>query len=424
MKEKDIILFVGNVPDKYIIQIKELEKKMNCSFRIALIADFDTEIKLSSKYRKTLSWIGRCNTENEKNVEEKLKDIKNEILITYFVYERYAVLYCKVLKIVKLKNNPPIKSIRDSTNKIEMRKAFYKCDPDITPKFIQIKNKNSVNLISKKVGFPCMLKPSGLSRSRLITASNNPDELGKNLNEIFSKIEKIYKKEKIKTKPLILAEEKLEGKMYTVDVYVDNKQKIHFTPFIYQITAKELGIDDFHIFGRVNPSGLNEKEIKKAKLVAKKGVLSLGLKNVIVHFEFMKTKNGWKIIEVGPRIGAYRIEMLDMSYGIRHFENYLLLRLNKKPIVNNNLISHSAFLEFFPRKRGYVRSMRGINKIRKLKSFSGLAIKNEIGSEAGLSKNGYLHTLRVILKNKNKKIFYKDIETAKGLIKIETSKSK
>jgi len=426
MKEnnKNIILFVGNVPDKYIIQTKELEKKINRNFRIVLIADFDTEIKLSSKYRKALSCVKRCNTENKKDIKEKLKDIKDEVLMTYFVYERYAVFYCEILKIIKLKNNPTIKSIKKSTNKMEMRKAFYKCDSNITPKFIQIKNKNSVNLISKKVGFPCMLKPSGLSRSRLITASNNPNELGKNLNEIFSKIEKIYKKEKIKTKPLILAEKKVEGKMYTVDVYVDNEQKIYLTPFIHQITAKDLGIDDFHIFARVNPSGLSEKEVKKASAVVKKGVSSLGLKNVIVHFEFMKTKNGWKIIEVGPRIGAYRIEMLDMSYSIKHFENYLLLRLNKKPIIKNKLICYSAFLEFFPQKKGYVESITGINKIRKLESFSGIVIKNRIGSRAGLSKDGYLHTLRVILKNKNKKIFISDLKEAKNLIKIRTSKSK
>ena len=48
--------------------------------------------------------------------------------------------------------------------------------------------------------------------------------------------------------------------------------------------------------------------------------------------ELIKAESGWKIVEVGPRIGGYRNDMLDLSYNIKHMENYLLLKLEKKPI--------------------------------------------------------------------------------------------
>lgn len=416
---KNIILFVGNIKTVHIDAVENVGKKINQDFRIALIVDIKTKITLPESYLKKVYYFKRCNAEDNEDIKRNLKEIKSEVAVIYFIFERYVNLYIKILKMIKLKNNPPIEAVEKSINKIEMRKAFFKYDQDITPKYMRVKNKNSVDLVSKKIGFPCMLKPANLSRSRLITVSNNREELKENLKKAFDNIEKIYKREQIKFKPLILAEEMVRGGLYTVDVYIDRNQKIYFTPFMYQITAKDVGINDFHIYARINPSDLKENEINKAKLVVEKGVRALGLKNIIGHFELIKAKSGWKIVEVGPRIGGYRNDMLDLSYNIKHMENYLLLRLEKKPIIKSKLISYTAFFEFFPRKKGRIRSIKGQRKIKKLNSFHSYKIKNKVGAINGLSKDGYLHALFVILKNKNKDVFYRDIEKIGRMVKIE-----
>ena len=55
----------------------------------------------------------------------------------------------------------------------------------------------------------------------------------------------------ITEKPLIIVEEKMEGSMHTVDLYIDSQQKVYATPFVDIVVAKELGVDDFYNFSRV-----------------------------------------------------------------------------------------------------------------------------------------------------------------------------
>lgn len=420
-REKNIILFVGNVHDTYIEEIIEMNKKRKNNFRIALLYDIDiVRMNLSSENQKAFDYFEMCDSKNRKEIKKKLKKIKDEIISVYIVYEKYMEFYIDVLKILGIKNYSSPDSLRASIDKFKMRKAFYKYDPSITPKFIQVKSKKDIDLVVKKIGFPCIIKPAHLLKSKLVSISNNKEELKCNIENTFKLIEKTYDRLRVKSKPIILAEEMMDGKAYSVDVYVDSNKKMYFTPFISQITAKDLGIDDFYIYIRMNPSSLTQKEIKAASDVSAKSIVALNIKNTVVHIELMKTKKGWKIIELGPRIGGYRMEMLKYAYGINHFENCVLTRLNKNPIINNKIIKYTTVLEFFPEKEGYIKSIKGIRKVKKLNSFYSMKVNSKVGDLAGFSKNGFLDVLYVILKNKNKKIFYRDVEKIKDIIKIET----
>ena len=424
MKEKNIVLFVGNVPDRYMELIEELKKEIDLNFKIVIIIDNNAKLQLSFKYQKKLFKIIRCDSNDKKEISKKLNFIKKDVLMIFYIYESDVGFYCEVLKNVKLENSPSVESIKKSTDKIKMRKAFYEYDSNMIPKFMLTKSKNDLELISKKIGFPCILKPAHLSKSRLVTVSQNKDELKKNLNNIFNVISKVYKKWKIKPEPLILAEEMMIGKMYSVDVCIDNKQKIYLTPVVGLTTARDVGIDDFHHYARILPSDLKANDIKKAYLVARKGVRALGLKNSVAHIELIKTKNGWKIVEIGSRMGGYRNKMLKISYDTKYFENYFLIRLNKKPIFKNKLIAYSTVLEFFPKEEGCLKSIKGIRKIKKLDSFSEMKTGSKIGDFVGFAKNGHLNVLYVLLGNKNKETFYKDLKTVESLIQIKTSKLK
>ncbi|MCK4592060.1 ATP-grasp domain-containing protein [Candidatus Parcubacteria bacterium] len=422
LSNKNIVLFVGNVPDRYIEIMGGIE--ININLKIVVFLDNKEKLLLSPEYKEKIHSIIKCDTDSKKEINKKLNFIKKDVLMIYYIFEKDADFYCEVLKNIKLENNPPIESIRKSVNKIKMRKAFYKYDQNMIPKFMLAKSKNDLELISKKIGFPCILKPAHLSKSRLVTVSQNENELKKNLNKTFGVINKVYKKWKIKPVPLILAEEMMIGKMYSVDVCIDSRQKIYFTPVVDLTTARDIGIDDFHHYARILPSSLSNSDIKKAYSIAKKGIMALGLKNSVAHIELMKTKNGWKIVEIGSRIGGYRNKMLKISYDTRYFENYFLIGLNRKPVFKNKPIAYSAVLEFFPKKEGYLRSIKGTYRIKKLDSFSEMKINSKIGDFAGFAKNGYLNVLYILLGNKNKKTFYKDLKIVKSLIEIETSKSK
>ncbi len=425
MKEKNIVLFIGDISIKYLQTINELEKKLKTKFRIVVITNSETKISLSSKYKKRVDAIVRCNIDNKDKIEKKLEDIKNQILMICFFSEVYASLYINVLKVIKLKNSPSVISIKKSTDKIKMRRSFYTYNPKITPKSLVVRNKKCGNVISKKIGFPCMLKPVHLSKSRLVTASHSLPELEENLNNIFNEIDKVYKNINIKLKSLVLAEEMMNGKMYTTSVYVDNNQKMYFTPFVSIITSRDVGINDFHLYARTVPSKLNQKEIKRASFVAREGIRALGLKNTTTHIELMKLNNEtWKIIEIGARIGGYRYKMFKNAYNFNHIENDILLKLNKKPIIKSKLIAYFSVIELFPEKKGVIKSIKGIKKIRQMKSFFDISIDKKVGEYAGFAKDGYTNVLYVILKNKNKDSFYKDFNRIRKIIQIKTNKSK
>ena len=176
MNTKNIILFVGRVPARYIEAIEELEKKTNRVFKIAVIVDIKTKSLSSSIDTKKVDYIIKCDSENENDIKRKLEKIKKGVVASFLVYEEFANFYCRVLKIIKLRNSPSINSIKKSIDKLKMRKAFYKYDKTITPKFMVVKNASDHGLILRKIGFPCILKPAHLSRSKLVTVSNNLKE--------------------------------------------------------------------------------------------------------------------------------------------------------------------------------------------------------------------------------------------------------
>ncbi|MEA2097901.1 MAG: ATP-grasp domain-containing protein, partial [Patescibacteria group bacterium] len=399
--KKNIILFVGNVYDDYMRQIIKFKQKDKSDFCIGLVIDSNTKHKLSNKYKKELSFIIKCDSSDKDDIKEKLKSIKNSVLDAYIIYDKHVEFFIDVIKILGLKNYSSPKALRDSVDKLRSRKMFCKYCPEITPKFIKVKSKKDALAISKKIGFPCMLKPAHLVQSRLVSVSNNLAELKINLEKTYKEIDKIYEKIRVRNKPIIIAEEMVKGDLYTVDVYVDKNQKMYFTPLIYQITGKDIGIDDFHIFARINPSNLNKKDTKNAIDVATKSILAIDLKNILIHVEFMKAQDDWKIIEVGPRIGGYRIKMLEMSYNIKHMVNYLFLRTGKKPIIDRKLLNYLAVIEIFSQKEGKITSIRGLCKVKQLKCFLEMQINKNIGDEVGLAKDGYMNVLYVVLENKN-----------------------
>ncbi|MEA2097904.1 MAG: ATP-grasp domain-containing protein [Patescibacteria group bacterium] len=419
LNKKNIILFVGNVYDAYIEEIKEMNKKSGYNFRIALLRDIDTKINLSLENQKAFDYFEMCNSKNKKEIRDKLDKIKSNIVSVHIVYEKYMEFYIDVLKILQIKDYSSPSSLRASVDKLKMRRAFYKYDPKITPKFIQVKSKKDVGLIAKKIGFPCIIKPAHLFKSKLVSVSDNLEDLKNNIENTFELIQKTYSRLGVKSEPIILAEEMMDGKPYTTDIYIDENKKMHFTPFIFQITAKDLGIYDFYIYARINPSGLAQKEIKDGVSVAKKCVLALGVKNTVIHMELMKTDEGWKIIEVGPRIGGYRSEMLKSAYGINHFENCVLTRLSKRPVINDKIIKYTAVIEIFPEKEGYLKSIKGIRKIKKLNSFVKMTINYKVGDFVGLSKNGHKHIFHFYLGNKSKKVFYNDLEVIKKIVNVK-----
>ena len=420
---KNIILFLGSAYNSNLDEIKNFEKSQKRKFRTAIITS--RKINLNEKPPKQkgmeerFDFVLRCDTKDSQSIARIIKPIKNDILIVFCYFESWMPLYARLVRLLPSVKMPTVKALKICNSKLEMRKKFIKLYPEITPKFTLVKNLRDCKVIAKKIKFPCITKPLNLTKSRLVIKSNNLEELKSNLKNTFKKIKSVYKKVHSESEPLILAEEYLAGDLYSIDAYVNSRGKIYFTPIVRVMTGKDIGIDDFFNYYRLTPADINLNGEKKAQAVVRKAIRATSPASITLHIELTKIKNnGWKIIELQTRPGGYRNEMLKLSYGIKHYENDFLNKIDKKPIIPTKIKSYTAVFEIFPEREGKLISIRGIEKMKKLKSFVRYEQAKNIGEMCGFSRDGYIYVLQVVLNGKDKKVFYKDLERMREVVKI------
>ena len=423
---KNIILFAGNAFNVLLDDVKDFEKSQKRKFRTAIITsrEFNLNRTLSQQgVENRFDFVLRCDTKNINDIKKVISPIKDEILIVFCYFESWMLLYSRLAKLIPDVNMPTAESLKICSSKLEMRKKFIKYYPEITPKFILVDKSQNAEKIAKEIGFPCITKPLNFSKSRLIIKSNNVKELENNLKYSFSKIEKVYKQAGYESNSMILAEEYMEGDLYSVDAYVSPNGKIYLTPIVRVVTGKDIGIDDFFNYYRVTPAEIKEEEEKRAQKVAMKSIIATGISSATVHIELIKTKEkNWKIVEIQSRHGGYRDDMLKLSYGIRHHINDFLIKIKKRPIVPKKVRSYTAIIEIFPEKEGKIFSIKGIEKMKKLKSFFKFKQIKEIGDMCGYSREGYTYVLCIVLNHRNKRIIYNDIKEIGKIIKVKLKK--
>lgn len=422
---KNIILFLGSAYNSNLNEVRNFERSQSKKFRTAIITshkiDLNEKPPKQKGMEKRFDFVLRCDTKNIKDVKKAIAPIKDEILIVFCYFESWMPLYARLVKLLPSVKMPTVKSLKICNSKFEMRKRFIKLYPEITPKFMLVKNLKDCGIVAKKIKFPCITKPLNLTKSRLVIRSNNLEELRSNLKNTFRKIKNVYKKVHSESEPLILAEEYLEGDLYSVDAYVNSRGMVYFTPIVKVVTGKDIGIDDFFNYYRLIPASVSLDEEKKAQVIARKAIKATGPTSITLHIELIRIKNsGWKIIELQTRPGGYRNEMLKLSYGIKHYENDFLNRMDKKPIISTKIRSYTAVFEIFPEREGIVVSIKGIEKMKKLRSFVRYEQAKKIGEMCGFSRDGYIYVLQVVLNGRNKKIFEKDLEKIKEIVKIKT----
>lgn len=422
--KKNIILFLGSAYNSNLDDVENFEDSQKREFRTAIITSREMNLNEKPPKQKGMEerfdFVLRCDTKNIKDIKKTIAPIKDEIVLVFCYFESWMPLYARLVKLLPNVNMPSEKSLKICNSKLEMRKRFIKYYPEITPKFMLVNSIKEIDNIAKKIGFPCITKPLNLTHSRLVIKSNNLYELKNNLRNTFTRIAEVYKSVYSESKPMVLAEEYMEGDMYSIDAYISSIGRIYFTPIVKVVTGKDIGIDDFFNFYRITPVDISLEEEKKAQEVAKKSIIATGHTSVTCHMELLKNKDGWKIIEIQTRPGGYRNEMLKRSYGIKHYENDFLNKIGKKPIIPKKIQSYTAVLEFLPKKEGRLVLIRGKEKMKKLKSFLRYEQAKKIGDMCGFSRDGYIYVLEVVLNNRNKDIFYKDLKEIQNIVKIIT----
>ena len=423
-KDKNILLFVGIIPQYVVDSIREFEQASGRKFRIAIIHDKkDKEYKEKEKeLKETPDIVISCDFDIDDKITEALYPYKDELLAITSRQEKTIPHLKKIIPHVPYLKTPTAKSLDWSTQKILMRRRFRVYDKKITPDFVltQDAKKATRKNLENRLGFPVIVKPSGLAQSILVGICFHNEELESFLKKTFTRMRRIYKETKGRGEPEILVEQFLDGQLYSIDAYVTSRGKVTFCPPVAVKTGQNIGFDDFFGYQQITPTLLNKESIEKAECIAKKGIHALGLRSTTAHIELLKTEKGWKVVEIGPRIGGFRDQMYKKSFGINHTMNDILVRIPEKVSVPKKVLGHSAALKFFAKKEGILTKLTGIKKVQELESFDNIKINKKVGDRCMYAKNGGQSVFNIMLFNEDRSKLLADIRRLEQTIEIET----
>jgi len=365
--------------------------------------------------------------ENPDALQKVINDLGTELAAVVNRSERYIPYFQKIIPYLpKHLLVPDVSSLLKATEKTQMRKAFWKYDKTITPKFETISeiNDETIARIIKRLEFPMIIKPSGLAQAVLVQSAHYPEELRAVLKNISQKMNTTYKEMKGRGQPQILVEEIIDGDLYSIEAFVDNIGNVAFCPFVKYTTSSQKGFDDFFSYEQTLPATIAKESAEKARGVAIKGIHALGLRNSSAHIEMIRREGDWYIVEIGPRLGGFRAMMYQKSYGINvgvlDVENHL----GKKISIPKKKRGYTSVIKFFAKKEGVISKITGIKKAAQLESFHEVVQLQHKGDRARFAKNGGKYVFRVTLFNKDKSQFIADKRKLEKMVHIETVSTK
>ena len=364
--------------------------------------------------REDLDKVIQCSFSDPDSIRKSVKEFEKDILVVTCRSEAKMWYFANAIPHLPYLKTPTSDSLRWSVDKISMRRRFKAYDTSITPKFYVLKDdkKATIEKIEKNVGYPCVVKPSGLAQSLLVTTCYHREELEKTLSKVFKKVgilNRVYKESQEASRPTVLVEEYMEGDMYSIDGVVGSRGKKYFFPPVFVKTGDKAGFDDMFGYMQITPTKLKKESIQDAEHVVGQAIRSLGLRSTSFHAELLKTEDGWKMIEIGPRIGGFRDDLYRLSTGMDYTANDIAIRIPEKPVIPKKGIGHSAAMKIFAKKEGRIKSIKGFRKTQELESIESIKQNKKKGDMAKFAKNGGLSVFNIILFNEDRSKLLADI---------------
>lgn len=399
--------------------IRSYARKHGKKYRIMLL--WDSRLKMKSVNEARYDILVECDFSKPDKISEALLPYQKQLLAITCRGDNDISRFAQVIPHVPYLRTPTSESLRWATDKYEMRKRFRIYDPKSTPLFTWVKenSKKERARVAEKIGFPMIVKPANLGASLFVTICYHEEEFEQTLSTIFRKIHKAYLGDKRVEEPKIIAEEYMEGDLYSIDSYVDGRGNIYHCPLVRQKTAKEIGHDDFYNYLQITPALLKKDTVDRARAVTETAIKALGLRSISAHTELMKIDDVWKLIEVGPRLGGFRDTLYGLSCDIDHTMNDLAIRIPRKPIIPKKCKGYAAAMKWFAEKEGKIIEMKGVKKIEDLESFHHIQVNKKVGDRAVFARNGGRSIFNVFLYNNERSNLLADIRRLEKMVKIK-----
>lgn len=306
-------------------------------------------------------------------------------------------------------------------DKVRFRGALGATVPHLNPPF------QPVDLDSPdppKVPYPFVLKPPNLFKSQLISLCRRPEDWTRTRMDVAARREGAAERHGVEVKGPFLAEAYLQGKEASLDVLVTREGRAIPTPAVELTPARDWDMEDFHVAVRHLPAALSALEEERIRAAAKEAIEALRLRATPVHVDLVLANGEPIILEMAPRIGGYRSEMMDLAHGCPLDPLNLDLALERLPRWNARWHRAVAVAELFPSRPGRLVEIHGLDRVRTLPSFRRLRQRIPLGEPVGWASDGFRCPLFVILHHEDPGIVRQDVGHLRELVHISVGPMK
>jgi len=424
---KDIVLSINTVEAPLLGAVRRLSKELGRSLSGLVLVDKNYADK-PERAQDTSGLFTEivCDFYNSAELQRALKPYIDRLLVVTCRLEGAIPSLRQAIPFLPYLDTPSETSLLWSTDKSMMRDRLSTYDRSLAPRYQYLESTDlpHVRDLVRDFTFPVIVKPTNLAKSLLVSDCSTMEELESCLQETFEIIHEVYAKERRRTTPSVLVEEMMQGAMYSTDAYVTKNGDVYCLPLVRVWTANDVGLPGFYGFRIQAPVELPQSEIDQAFQVSTNAVKALNLRSTTTHIELFQTAQGWKIIEVGARIGGYRETLYREAYGIEHFYNDLLVRMGRKPEMPGKPIRHATGLNIYADEEGIITAIDGLQEARKLESVVFIEKHAQPGDLALFASEGGDLIVDAILSNKDPEQLEKDVQSLLRLVRIRVKQPK
>lgn len=250
-------------------------------------------------------------------------DLAETIEVVTCTQERDMDIYIALLKLTGKISEKEANLWTKVINKRQFKETMSEVDPALVP---QVALFDTIDYPRDLIKYPAVIKPTNLMGSSFVSVIHSSDELDQYLKNI-SEYEYLIKK--IGRQPELVIEEFVSGPQYSMNVYINKTGEIIYCPLARVIPAFEIGINDTYSAIQYNTT-LPAADMDSLRQAISTIVSTFSLHGTSAHFDCIFSPTGWKICEVGLRIGGSRQELFHSSHGFSHFKNDLYNRVGKE----------------------------------------------------------------------------------------------
>lgn len=287
------------------------------------------------------------------------------------------------------------------------RALIQKHNPELGIKFLKGEHDQlDIDEIEKKIWFPCIIKPiNGVQSSWVWKIGSKKDfkEYMSHYQEFHDRLQN----KGIETHELIV-EEFIDGKIYSVDYFVDQDWHTFLSKPMKVKLWVDAGFNDYCCIARISSEKTEENfKGKRVKTFVNATVKATGIKNTFVHHEFkVNSKGELKTIELNGRIWGGRLEIMLKAYDLNLYE--FIVNPDIKPWrIKNNVM----WINIYACKKGILNgfNQKLLDKISKRESVYFMETdESAIGKEIGLTRDWFEKIWDIKIKHKDYKILRKD----------------